>query len=208
MSYSWTIYATCQECTFYRSFSLSCSFYSLSSFIISHFRVNFSLYFKASLHAKLTNYHDKNIALRLAWKERLSWTRKWPIALNSLQNLKLCNTLKTDRHYQLSGIFMFVWYLHCRFWVSTWLSQDAANESAWRGTEVARTRENRGRKGNRRWEINTKCYISSFIIVSYKIIWIEKKSDFSSSLIQKGLRVTSYLRKRKLARGLEALDYN
>ena len=54
---------------------------------ISHFRVNLSLRFKARQSAKSvfipieigTNYHNKNFALRLALKERLKGTRKWPI---------------------------------------------------------------------------------------------------------------------------------
>ena len=62
--------------------------------IIVHFRVHLSLYFKARLSAKSllwksvfihieigTNYHNKNFALRLALKERLKRTRKWPIAV-------------------------------------------------------------------------------------------------------------------------------
>ena len=59
---------------------------------IGHFRVHLSLHFKARLSAKSllwksvfihieigTNYHNKNFALRLALKERLKGTRKWPI---------------------------------------------------------------------------------------------------------------------------------
>ena len=61
---------------------------------IGHFRVHLSLHFKARLSAKSllgksvfihieieTNYHNKNFALRLALKERLRGTRKWPIQL-------------------------------------------------------------------------------------------------------------------------------
>ena len=53
-----------------------------------------SLYFKASLRAKTlfwlsvfihieirTNYRNKNVAFRLALKERLRGTQKWPIVL-------------------------------------------------------------------------------------------------------------------------------
>ena len=60
--------------------------------LIGHFRVHLSLHFKARLSAKSllwksvfihieigTNYHNKNFALRLALKERLSGTRKWLI---------------------------------------------------------------------------------------------------------------------------------
>ena len=59
---------------------------------IGHFRVLLGLHFKARLSAKSllrksvfihieigTNYHNKHFALRLALKERLSGTRKWPI---------------------------------------------------------------------------------------------------------------------------------
>ena len=59
---------------------------------IGHFRVRLSLHFKASLSAKSllwksvfihivigTNYHNKSFALRLALRERLRRTRKWPI---------------------------------------------------------------------------------------------------------------------------------
>ena len=61
---------------------------------IGHFRVHISLHFEARLSAKSllwksvfihieigTNYHDKNFALRLALKERLKGTRKWPIGM-------------------------------------------------------------------------------------------------------------------------------
>ena len=60
-----------------------------------NFRVHLSLHFKARLSAKSllwkslfihieigTNYHNKNFALRLALKERLRGTRKWPIISN------------------------------------------------------------------------------------------------------------------------------
>mgnify|MGYP006896104768 CR=1 FL=1 len=60
--------------------------------LIGHFRVHLSLHFKARLSAKSllwksvfihieigTNYHNKSFALRLALKERLRGTRKWPI---------------------------------------------------------------------------------------------------------------------------------
>ena len=60
---------------------------------IGHFRVHLILHFKARLSAKsllwksvfihmeiATNNHNKNFALRLALKERLRATRKWPIA--------------------------------------------------------------------------------------------------------------------------------
>ena len=60
---------------------------------IGHFRVHLSLHFKVRLSAKSllwksvfihieigTNYHSKNFALRLALKERLIGTQKWPIA--------------------------------------------------------------------------------------------------------------------------------
>ena len=62
--------------------------------IMGHFRVHLSLHFKARLSAKSllwksvfihieigTNYHNKRFALRLALKERLRGTRKWPIVL-------------------------------------------------------------------------------------------------------------------------------
>jgi len=58
-----------------------------------HFRVHLSLHFKARLIAKSllwksvfihieigTNYHNKNVALRLALKKRLKGTRKWPVS--------------------------------------------------------------------------------------------------------------------------------
>ena len=63
---------------------------------IGHFLVHLSLRFKARLSAKSllrksifihiesgTNYHNKNFALRLALKERLSsrGTCKWPIGV-------------------------------------------------------------------------------------------------------------------------------
>ena len=61
---------------------------------IGHFPVHLSLHFKARLSATSllwksvfihneigTNYHNKNFALRLALKERLRGTRKWPIEL-------------------------------------------------------------------------------------------------------------------------------
>ena len=61
---------------------------------IGHYRVNLSLHFKARLSAKSllwksvfihieirTNYHNKNLALRLALKDRLRRTRKWPICM-------------------------------------------------------------------------------------------------------------------------------
>lgn len=60
---------------------------------IDHFWDHFSLYVKASPSAKSllwisvaihieirTHYHNKNVALRLALKERLRGTRKWSIA--------------------------------------------------------------------------------------------------------------------------------
>ena len=56
---------------------------------MGHFRVQFSLYFKASLREKSesrTNYHNKNFALRLALKKRLSETRKWSIYINDSVN--------------------------------------------------------------------------------------------------------------------------
>ena len=59
---------------------------------IGLFRVHLNLHFKSRLSAKSllwksafihieigTNYHNKNFALRLAFKERLKGTRKWPI---------------------------------------------------------------------------------------------------------------------------------
>ena len=68
---------------------------SACSASIGHFRVHYSLYFKARQSAKpllwrsvfiqieiRTNYRNKNSALRLALKERLMRTRKWPILLN------------------------------------------------------------------------------------------------------------------------------
>ena len=63
---------------------------------IGHFRVHLGLHFKARLSAKSllwksvfihieirTNYHNKTFALRLALKERLRGTRKWPISCMS-----------------------------------------------------------------------------------------------------------------------------
>ena len=62
------------------------------SWQIGHFWVHLGLHFKARLSAKSllwksvfihieirTNYHNKSFALRLALKERLRGTRKWPI---------------------------------------------------------------------------------------------------------------------------------
>ena len=59
---------------------------------VGHFRVYLSLHFKVRLMLSLcyenpffinieigTNYHNKNFALRLALKERLNGTQKWPI---------------------------------------------------------------------------------------------------------------------------------
>ena len=70
---------------------------------IGHFRVRLSLHFKASLSAKSllwksvfihieigTNYHNKSFALRLALKERLRRTRKWPIFRRPEQNYNQC----------------------------------------------------------------------------------------------------------------------
>ena len=61
-------------------------------YVIGHFRVHLRLHLKARLSAKSlllksvfihieirTNYHNKSFALRLALKERLRGTRKWPI---------------------------------------------------------------------------------------------------------------------------------
>ena len=73
-----------------------CSFVCLSLFafqskLTGHFRVRLNLHFKARLSAKSllwksvfihieigTNCHNKSFALRLALKERLRGTRKWP----------------------------------------------------------------------------------------------------------------------------------
>ena len=57
---------------------------------IGHFRVHLSLHLKTRLNGKSvmkifihmeigTYYHNKNFALRLALKERVRETRKWPI---------------------------------------------------------------------------------------------------------------------------------
>ena len=67
---------------------------SPSLLAIGHFRVHLSLHFKARLSAKSllwksvfnhietgTNYHNKNLSLRLALKERLRRTQKWLIVL-------------------------------------------------------------------------------------------------------------------------------
>ena len=67
---------------------------------IGHFRVHASLHFKVRLSAKSllwksvfihieigTNYHNKNFALRLALKERLKGTRKWPINIKSCYSI-------------------------------------------------------------------------------------------------------------------------
>ena len=72
---------------------------------LGHFRVHLSLYFKARLSAKSllwksvfthieirTNYHNKSFALRLALKERLRGTRKWPIVGDE----GYCNTLSLE----------------------------------------------------------------------------------------------------------------
>ena len=61
---------------------------------VGHFRVHLSLHFKARLSAKSllwksvfihieigTNDHNKNFALRLALKERLTRIREWPIQI-------------------------------------------------------------------------------------------------------------------------------
>ena len=65
---------------------------TMSVLAIGHFRIALGLSFKTSLSAKSllwisvsihieirTNYNDKNLALRLALKERLTGTRKWTI---------------------------------------------------------------------------------------------------------------------------------
>ena len=70
---------------------------------IGHFRVHLRLHFKARLIAKSllwksvfiyieigTNYHNKNFALRLALKERLRRTRKWPIHQQGKMQIHVC----------------------------------------------------------------------------------------------------------------------
>ena len=74
--------------------TLTCTFAHSFIYSRSHslFRVHLSLRFKARLSAKsllwksvfihieiTTNYHNKNFALRVALKDRLRETRKWPI---------------------------------------------------------------------------------------------------------------------------------
>ena len=66
--------------------------YKCNTLLIAHFRVSLGLSFKTSLSAKsllwksvfihietTTNYHYKNFALRLAFKERPTGNRKWSI---------------------------------------------------------------------------------------------------------------------------------
>ena len=78
--------------SFPESSGLLVSGWALGCQWIGHFRVHLSLHFKTRLSAKSllwksvfihietgTNYHDKNFAPRLALKERLRGTRKWPI---------------------------------------------------------------------------------------------------------------------------------
>ena len=69
---------------------------------IGHFRVHLRLHFKARLSAKSlllksvfihieigTNYQNKNFSLRLALKERLGRTRKWPISKLDFQKTSM-----------------------------------------------------------------------------------------------------------------------
>ena len=71
---------------------------------IGHFRVHLSLHFKARVSAKSllwksvfihieirTNYDNKKFALRLALKERLRGTRKWPIEMVIGCSLIICS---------------------------------------------------------------------------------------------------------------------
>ena len=80
--------------------------FSQSKRSIGHFRVRLSLHFKARLSAKSllwkpvfihieigTNYRNKSFALRLALKEGLRGTRKWPI-----ESFVSPNSEKKTRH--------------------------------------------------------------------------------------------------------------
>ena len=79
-------------CFLWFASSVSLTGSSMENNPIGHFRVALNLFFKTNQSAKSllwksvfnhieiwTNYHNKNFALRLALKERLRGTRKWPI---------------------------------------------------------------------------------------------------------------------------------
>ena len=81
------------------------SYPTSASGIIGHFRVHLSLHFKARVSAKSllwksvfihieirTNYHNKKFALRLALKERLRGTRKWPMGYAHKNQIKYMAT--------------------------------------------------------------------------------------------------------------------
>ena len=81
-------------CFLWFASSVSLTGSSIENNPIGHFWVALGLSFKTSLSAKSllwksvfihieirTNYHNKNFALRLALKERLRGTRKWPIVV-------------------------------------------------------------------------------------------------------------------------------
>ena len=86
--------------------------------VIGHFRVHLSLRFKARLSATSLlwksvfihieigiNYHNTNFALRLALKERLRETRKWPTAAR----VGLSSEGKIENSW---GLRYILWDLH------------------------------------------------------------------------------------------------
>ena len=88
-------------------------------FIIGYFRVHLGLHFKASLGAKSllwksvfihieirTNYHNKSFALRLALKERLGGTRKWPIMDTCAWTISSCPNRENELYHLQRGLFM------------------------------------------------------------------------------------------------------
>ena len=103
--------------------------------LIGYFRVHLSLHFKARLSAKSLlwksvfihieigiNYHNKSFALRLALKERLRGTRKWPILFTQF--------LKSIGHFRITfglffkaslGAHLFIWKL---VFICMWMKAD------------------------------------------------------------------------------------
>ena len=88
---------------------------------IGHFRVHLSLHFKARLSAKSllwksvfihieirTNYHNKNFALRVALKERLRGTRKWPIVQKAI-NINLGLNSKQGLNFAILLVFSWIY---------------------------------------------------------------------------------------------------
>ena len=90
---------------------------------IGHFRVPLKLHFKSRLSAKSllwksvfihieigTNYHNQNFTLRLALKERLWGTRKWPIG--SVLSCTFANfmpsTLDQGKYFHWNSFSMMV----------------------------------------------------------------------------------------------------